>query len=294
MVVTSVAWRQLSPQEQEQAHALLKAHPKYKEWSDAYPADVQGLSKGMYVAMAASLWADDIRDKNNPATHPEWHYVDYPLVPPHFPNEPAPNPTNDVLVGIKECERVITSPATSPQGKGEMVSWLIHLVGDVHQPLHCASLTNNDFPAPEGDRGGNSAFVRPDKESKAINLHMVWDSQLGGARVADAGSSREALNKAILLETEHPRGAAAELQKSPSPESWSLEGRELAIQEAYLHGNLRYAVGKQLNAPVLPEGYTKKARAISERRVTLAGYRLADMLKRLLAVSTAEPERASN
>ncbi len=123
---------------------------------------------------------------------------------------------------------------------------------------------------------------------------MVWDSQLGGARVADAGSSREALNKAILLETEHPRVAAAELQKSPSPESWSLEGRELAIQEAYLHGNLRYAVGKQLNAPVLPEGYTKKARAISERRVTLAGYRLADMLKRLLAVSTAEPERASN
>lgn len=260
---------------------LLQSHPKYAEWSAAYPEGVPGLSKGMFVAMAASLWPDDIRDKNNPETHPEWHYVDYAVKPPAFPMEPAPHPTNDILYGIQQCEVTVRSAAEASRLRAEMASWMMHLVGDIHQPLHCAALINADFPAPDGDRGGNGAFIKADKEAQVINLHMFWDSQLGGARVADAASAREALHKAILLEAQHPRPTLPELVTSPTPKDWSLEGRKIAIEEVYLRGALKYSLSK-LNAPVLPEGYSKKAKTIAERRVALAAYRLADAFKRLL------------
>ena len=50
---------------------------------------------------------------------------------------------------------------------------LIHYLGDIHQPLHCASRVDDEYP--EGDRGGNSFPLRV---SGFRNLHMLWDSVL--------------------------------------------------------------------------------------------------------------------
>jgi hypothetical protein len=60
---------------------------------------------------------------------------------------------------------------------------------------------------------------------------------------------------------------------------WSLEGRGVAIEEAYLHGELKGGTSKGTSQE-LPEGYTKAAKVVAEKQAALAGYRLADEIEK--------------
>jgi hypothetical protein len=100
-----------------------------------------------------------------------WHYIDYALKPPTFAFEPQPNPDDDALFGIEESEKTLSDRTAPAEERAVALSWLIHLVGDIHQPLHCASLFTEAYP--RGDRGGNEFFVMP--ASRGIKLHSFWD-----------------------------------------------------------------------------------------------------------------------
>jgi hypothetical protein len=60
-----------------------------------------------------------------------------------------------------------------------------------------------------------------------------------------------------------------------------LESREIAVEKAYLHGELKGGTSRE-TAQDLPEGYTKAAKAVAEKQAALAGYRLADETQKLL------------
>jgi len=152
------------------------------------------------------------------------------------------------------------------------LSYLIHLVGDIHQPLHCASLFNNTYP--DGDKGGNDFYVKPG--SRGIKLHAIWDGLLG-----TSGKPHAHLNYAIEIESEHPRSSLKELKKAKTSKEWSLESRFVAIEKVYLRGKLKGSTMAE-SAPPLPEGYTKTAKTVVERQAALAGYRLADELQHVL------------
>ena len=86
--------------------------------------------------------------------------------------------------------------------------------------------------------------------------------------------TRSALNNAIRLQSVYPRAALPELQSHQSVESWSKENRENAIHDVYIDGTL--APGQDADhATTLPAGYTQHAKEVAERRIALAGYRLA-------------------
>jgi len=66
--------------------------------------------------------------------------------------------------------------ATEDDAKSTALRLLIHYLGDIHQPLHCTSKVDHEYPGPDGDRGGNSI---PIAEKNGIDeLHAVWDSIL--------------------------------------------------------------------------------------------------------------------
>ena len=90
--------------------------------------------------------------------------------------------------------------------------------------------------------------------------------------------TRSALNNAIRLETLYPRSTLPELQSHRSVKSWSKESRQYAIDDAYLDGSLPPGENAS-HATILPAGYTHHAKEIAERRVALAGYRLADEIR---------------
>lgn len=152
------------------------------------------------------------------------------------------------------------------------LSWLIHLVGDIHQPLHCVSLVYSDYPGAHGDKGGNDFFVKPN--TKGVNLHGVWDKALGSTV-----NARSQYNDAIEISTAHPRKNLLEISKNKSAKTWSKEGRQIALESAYLDGKLKGST-KAGDAPPLPEGYTKNLKQVAERRAAIAGYGLADEIKK--------------
>jgi hypothetical protein len=94
-----------------------------------------------------------------------------------------------------------------------------------------------------------------------------------------SGKPQSHLDYAIMIEHDHPRKSLPELKKAKTPKEWSVESRGVAIEKAYLHGELKGGTSKE-TAQALPEGYTKAAKVVAEKQAALAGYRLADEIEK--------------
>jgi hypothetical protein len=270
-VIAAEAYSQLPPKVQRQVTELLKSHPDYLKWEQAYASSGTTLDLATFIFMRCSEWPDEIRRQGSPYDHPQWHHMDYPLRPPAFPMDPPPSQTNNLLSGIGESEGILSNRKAPARDRAVYLAWLIHLVGEVHAPLHCSSMYSS--VCPEGDHGGNGFFVMPGK--RGINLHSFWDGLLG-----TSGKPQAHWNEAIRLMAEYPRKSLAELGKGKTAQAWSLESRALAI-EAYRRGALKGSANAD-TAPRLPDGYAKAAKAVAEKQAALAGYRLADEIRRFL------------
>jgi hypothetical protein len=159
------------------------------------------------------------------------------------------------------------------------LSFLIHMIGDMHQPLHCESLFDDEFP--NGDRGGNDFYVKP--EQNGVRLHGIWDGLLGTAE-----NPVVQWRNSLTILTEHPRASLPELTEGTTPKAWSLESRRLAIRYGYLRGHLKGSTNSE-TAPSLPEDYLKNAKSVAERQAALAGYRLADEIQEYLKMDSTVP-----
>ncbi len=134
--------------------------------TDAANAQVAALLEpGESLASVAS-WADDVRHKRSETA--QWHFVDIPKSATQY--DPArdcrPTPHGDCVVAAIERFKTVLANATAARpARAEALKFLVHFVGDIHQPLHCAD---------NHDRGGNDITVAFFKAS--TNLHAVWDT----------------------------------------------------------------------------------------------------------------------
>lgn len=283
MAIAAEAYQSLSPELQAQAFEVLKAHPDYAKWTNAYHPN-PNFDLAAYVFMRSSTWPDEIRRSGNIYDHPNWHFIDYPLRAPSFLLVADPRPTDNVLYGVAQCEKTLSDTNAAPELRAAYMSYLIHLIGDLHQPLHCESFFSDDYP--EGDRGGNDFYVKPAQQG--VRLHGIWDELLG-----TSPNPRTQWNYAVKLEAEFSRTDLTELDEHTNPPAWTLESRQLAIEKGYLNGELKG--GKDADsAPPLPDGYLKAAKAVAERQAALAGYRLADEIQTYLKLAGPVPLLPAN
>ena len=216
------------------------------------------LDNGGRDLLAAATFPDDIRN-----THPEtkpFHFVDLPFED-GGPANPALPPPPHVVAKIAEFTAVLKRSGGSATEKVDALSWLIHLFGDIHQPLHCIEHISALHPA--GDRGGNSFRLK----GHATNLHSLWDSCVSFTPQDD-----QTLAQSILQE--HSRQQLAAELSVTDVEKWARAGFGLAKQFAYgpLHENPA--------APPKPSAaYLKKAEQIGRKQAVLAAYRLSDRLQ---------------
>jgi hypothetical protein len=91
------------------------------------------------------------------------------------PEKPVAMPSEDVLYGIGQCERILSDTNATSLQRAAFLPLLIHFVGNMHQPLHYCSLVNDTYP--NGDKGGNDFYVKP--ASWGIERHSLWDGVLG-------------------------------------------------------------------------------------------------------------------
>jgi hypothetical protein len=208
----------------------------------------------------ASTWADEIRPQR-PETA-RWHYVNIPINPPagtpaaYDPRRDCP--TGDCVVAkIGAFEAVLRDKAAPPRQRLEALKWVVHLVADINQPLHCAD---------NQDRGGNDVHV--DFMGRRTNLHAVWDTGiLAAARISD--------ERAYALSLAHSiTPAEAEKWRSGLPADWADDSYGVA-------SNLIYGVWPH-DPGELPASYEQKGIYVVQVQLEKAGVRLAVVLNQAL------------
>lgn len=299
MTVAAIAWDQLKPAARAQSAALLKLNPQYQEWRAL--AGKGDADKTAF--MMAAAWPDFIKhaagyvdDGETPLGHEAarnggyadklmhkyWHYIDLPfspdgasLVQPKTPN---------VETQIDAFERVLSQSGADPALKSYDLVWLLHLVGDAHQPLHATSRFENEHP--EGDAGGNRVKVCAESCS---SLHAYWDALLEppGHHVDVQCKSRHwapdtnncaALKiAAALANAKALKPAAGKLAGDLEDKHWIAESFALAKSRAYA-APVEVGTGPY----VLNPAYETAARRVGEDRVALGGARLANLLNSAL------------
>ncbi len=275
--MAAIAYNNLTPEQKKWAIEILRHHEQAAKWEAEVEADDATLDEGVVLFMGAAKWPDEIKFGHSPWNHKEWHFVDYPLTPPDFEQKPSPAPKNDIVFAIDLCTNKLKDPTVSDSDKANWLAWLIHLTGDITQPLHCCALVNDDFQAPEGDRGGNLFFVRAGS-GKGVSLHKMWDDATGTSKGFHAKQLRGYSNQAIKLCKDIKRESLMELKLHTTPDAWARESWQIAMDVVYLRGRLEYGQSAD-SAVLLPPNYTKVLKSTAERRVALAGYRLASQIE---------------
>src|SRR6266481_6984794 len=165
MAVAYVAYQQLTPATRDRVKQLLKLNPDYRGW---LPKGTAVKDRDRIRFMIASTWADDIKRKDgyqddgsangdrpdgassrrnigyaDHLRHKYWHFVDMPFTRDGTPLPTVPRP--NARTQIAAFRAVLASTKPDPLKSYDLV-WLLHLVGDVHQPLHCATRVRRSDP----------------------------------------------------------------------------------------------------------------------------------------------------
>lgn len=250
-----------------EGHQIVAAIAKQRlsETARAAIADLLGDLDSM-ANESVPAWADEIR-RERQVTAP-WHYVNVPVgVASVVGYDGARDGKGgDTIVGaISRFEAVLKDKSAPRQDRIEALKFLIHFVGDIHQPLHCAARNN--------DRGGNSVLAyMPGATGQASNLHRIWDGEL--LRVYLAGKT--SLEYAKTLTDQLDGTSAAAWSASPTPEAWATDGWQVA--EAHVYPAVPHGQVTQLTA-----GYVAAVRPVVDTQLQKGGVRLAIVLNRALA-----------
>jgi len=293
MVSGAIAYadlKQTSPQTLARVIALLKTHPHFEtKWAPRLQQS--GLSpeeQDLSLFMLAARWPDDIRQ--DPAFHHgAWHYINLPYKPEGQPaTVHTVDPASENILRAYQTNLDVLRSTASESTKAVALCWVFHLVGDVHQPLHTITLFTTQFPTTEGDRGGTRFYIRARAGAHTISLHTFWDDLIIGSE-----RFQSIRNKAteLRLQPDHARAQLPELTETHFDQWAKEESFRLAKEQAYRNGQLRGSTDKD-QGEVFPGDYIAVVNPLAERRIVLAGYRLADVLKQRFAGKFHSPDNS--
>ena len=240
--------------------------------------DVTGLTTNKNIDREAT-WADHYRD-HTPTGRSQtanWHYVDLeiaaaPDMMQACYNEPALNgapafpgfPNDCVVDKISEFAAELKDPATSPQERLNALQFLLHFVGDLHQPLHSSD---------DHDKGGNDKKVQAvpalpaSAKGSSGKLHSFWDNQFV---VLQGQTETTIANKLIRKITQTKRAQWAK----GTANDWAIETYGISKVNAY--GPLPAPNAKGVY--ILSAAYVKNAKGVVADQLSKAGVRLAFVL----------------
>jgi hypothetical protein len=250
-MVGDIAQRHLTPAASAQVAVLLQGEPE--------PS----------LAGVAS-WADALR-KSNPESYKKterWHYINFPAgTCAYRPQRDCPD--GNCVAGQIERQRAILGDRAQPlQARREALKFLVHFVGDVHQPLHASN---------RKDKGGNDFQIslRTDLQPEAYaqknyvdgvmgtNLHSIWDYYI----LASEGLSTPRYADRLSALPWPPKLPS----KSTNPADWASESCKL-IDSQHLYPKSHKMDSRYLDAQ----------RPLAERQLRIAAKRLADLLNATL------------
>lgn len=301
-IIANITYDRLPEKDRAEVVRVLRQHPRFDEdFLASMPMDIRKGDVALqdrWIFLHASVWPDQIRRKK-PWDHPTWHYVNQPYfltdldrkalqnnldwnVSPKLPDVAYNDDPQDlnVIQALKLIQNRLRDKSISNARKAVYYCWLLHLVGDIHQPMHSTSLVSRGrFNSSGGDRGGNLIRTKQRK-----NLHALWDSLPG-----DDTTLNDVRGKAkSIIDNKEINESADKAKNSLEVTTWVAESHDLAKKHVYCDSILAEVKSKDampeldLAAITLTEEYLRNAGTISQRRLAEAGFRLATIIDSII------------
>ena len=284
MVAAAIAYDELmrdDPRLVAEMLRLLAAHPDPGPFQVAIDRS-EGAERDRRLFLQMARWPDDIRGGSH--DHPTWHYRLLPVADAGAA-APAALTKGSGVEALALNLSVARDPRASAADRAVALCWILHLVADFHQPLH--SVERIDPAWPQGDEGGSKVFVRDQISGKPVSLHWFWDDS-----ISRDGTAAAAFAKAKDLEARFPRARFTTELSRPIARAdasrWLDESHDLAVTLAYRSDAPRATSPETATQPGL--AYRRAVEQAAEQRLTLSGYRLADLLREILTDSVRPPD----
>jgi hypothetical protein len=303
MTTAAIAFSEIErarPELLDKIGLLFLAHPDTAPfWVAAGEAKGQERVRRMFIECAR--WADD--SKFTPNDRLTWHTARWAIVAEDAPPEARAaaaaghgKPVGQALEAANLNFAMLSNHESTPSERALGLCWVLHIVGDIHQPMHVSDLYSKEFP--EGNAAAALSYVADPIRDSTIPLHILWDSN-----VLRTPSLEEVDRAARELTKKHPRSSLPELETHAITDedffrAWANESHQIAINWAYdiqtvsdpnKDQDAEKLVQSMINfilngvspvdeAPEVPREYWERLKRTSGRRIALAGYRIADLV----------------
>lgn len=283
-LIAYIAWQKMTPKARENANKLMMAAPEDSDIGNYFSTDSRSVaSRQIEQFIILATWADIVRDSKMPVRRAKyhkggWHYSDI------FFREVNGQPV--IATDLKDADenavermhvmgKVLADPTKTEAERAIAMAWMMHIVGDMHQPMHTvARVTDLE---PKGDQGGNLVELTPKgtPRDKQENLHWYWDSIVSTVkpRVNDECDTTYIPELAREFMKKYPESKMQSQIDNLKFEDWREEGYQNSLKYVYA-GMTRY---EKPSAK-----YQKQAYKLSQERIAVAGYRLAKILNQAL------------
>jgi hypothetical protein len=283
-----IAWQQMSPATREAVIKVLRSGPEDSDLSAYYfqygpePEETRKLEYFMLVA----TWADIVRERALENRYKKyhksnWHYDDtfWKQVNGKAEIVPVTEEGGVAVDKLIEFDKLLRNPSSLDKDKAIAIAWVMHLTGDIHQPLHTsARVTDRE---PKGDQGGNLFHLTPEgtPRENQVNLHWFWDSIIGRNTPleGDDCDRQYIASVARKIMKKYPAPSLGPVIKLAEYEEWQKESFALNPTDVFSADLVRFQMPS--------EKYKKHAFQVAERQLALAGYRLGQLLNQIFATA---------
>lgn len=259
------------------AYARLAA-PVRKQVNAFLAGDRDTLTPADFVSR--TTWADEYRDSDRQTTKMRyeqtrnWHFVNIDIetdriwgcsrkLPPNTPASAGPAKAC-IIDKVNQFAAELGDQAVSKNERLLALKFLLHLVGDLHHPLHTAD---------NRDRGGNDVIVVSGDSARRESLHSYWDNYLVQRLGSDSRAVGSFLDRRITA-------AQATAWVKGAPVDWAKESFHQAKTVAYDFTGQQKLTGQ--NGVRLNSAYERRAVAVVREQLSKAGVRLAAVLNAAL------------
>lgn len=280
-ITAYIAWQRMSPAARENVIRILRAAPEDSNLAAfymSYGPEPEATRKREYFELSA-VWPDIVRDRDFETRYKKynkgnWHYADtfWKQINGQVLVQPSPGEGGQAVERLAAFDKLIRDASASDEQKAIAIAWIMHLGGDIHQPLHTSARVTDTEP--KGDQGGNLFLLtpqgtpRPDQQ----NLHWFWDSIV----------TRSLPIKGDTCDREYVEGLADKfMKKYPFSKLQNRVelGRYNEWQRTSFLFNNPEVFSSDLKRFEMPSvQYRKNAFRVAEQRLALAGYRLGETM----------------
>ena len=260
MISAQIAYNQLPQTTREKADAMLRVLPDFREETTARPYDF----------VTAACWMDDIKSSKNRDWLGALHYVDA-----ECGQDPEKVAATNALDAMKMARVILRSPDSDAKMRAEWLAIALHVIGDLHQPLHAIERDRGGNDYPIGAFPGLEATYRDNgRATEFSRLHLLWDFgyrcgvQNGRAQVLFTTGYSNHPNEKIVRETAQKIGTPPTDAPDLNAADWARESNVLACDFAF----------STPQRAVPANSYLQHMTFLCNTRLALAGHRMAAWL----------------